>query len=70
MKGDLPKNFVQTAVDTVIAAHQKAETVASRKASQLALEAFHRRPARAAGWLGRPDRLQPDQHQVHTQPAL
>ncbi len=40
MKGDLPKNFVQTAVDTVIAAHQKAETVASRKASQLALEAF------------------------------
>jgi transketolase len=40
MKGDLPKNFVQTAVDTVIAAHTKAETVASRKASQLALEAF------------------------------
>jgi transketolase len=40
MKGDLPKNFVQTAVDTVIAAHQKAETVASRKASQLALESF------------------------------
>ena len=38
MKGDLPKNFVQTAVDTVIAAHEKAETVASRKASQLALE--------------------------------
>jgi len=40
MKGDLPKNFVQTAVDAVITAHQKAETVASRKASQLALEAF------------------------------
>jgi transketolase len=40
MKGELPKNFVQTAVDTVIGAHQKAETVASRKASQLALEAF------------------------------
>ena len=40
MKGDLPKNFVQTAVDTVIAAHTKGETVASRKASQLALEAF------------------------------
>ncbi len=40
MKGDLPKNFVQTAVDAVIAAHTKAETVASRKASQLALEAF------------------------------
>ena len=40
MKGDLPKNFVQTAVDTVIAAHQRAETAASRKASQLALESF------------------------------
>jgi transketolase len=40
MKGDLPKNFVQTAVDTVIGAHQKAETVASRKASQIALESF------------------------------
>jgi transketolase len=40
MKGDLPKKFVQTAVDTVIAAHTKAETVASRKASQLALESF------------------------------
>jgi transketolase len=39
-KGELPKHFVQTAVDTVIGAHQKAETVASRKASQLALEAF------------------------------
>ena len=40
MKGDLPRNFVQTAVDTVLAAHSKAETVASRKASQLALESF------------------------------
>ncbi|MEY3125055.1 MAG: hypothetical protein RLZZ573_1575, partial [Pseudomonadota bacterium] len=40
MKGELPKKFVQTAVDTVIAAHTKAETVASRKASQLALESF------------------------------
>jgi transketolase len=40
MRGDLPAHFVQTAVDTVIAAHTKAETVASRKASQLALEAF------------------------------
>ena len=39
-KGELPKNFVQTAVDTIIGAHQKGETVASRKASQLALESF------------------------------
>ncbi|MFC6281721.1 MULTISPECIES: transketolase [Polaromonas] len=40
MKGELPKGFAQLAVDTVIGAHSKAETVASRKASQLALEAF------------------------------
>ena len=40
VKGDLPKKFTQAAVDTVIAAHTKAETVASRKASQLALESF------------------------------
>ncbi len=40
MKGELPKKFAQVAVDTVIAAHTKAETVASRKASQLALESF------------------------------
>lgn len=40
MRGDLPRNFAQTTVDTVIAADEKAETVASRKASQLALEAF------------------------------
>ncbi len=40
MAGELPKNFTQTVVDTVIGAHTKAETVASRKASQLALDAF------------------------------
>ncbi|KQR43003.1 transketolase [Acidovorax sp. Leaf160] len=40
MAGDLPKHFAQTAVDTVVGAHTKAETVASRKASQLALEMF------------------------------
>ena len=40
MKGDLPRNFNQVAVDTAVAAHSKGETVASRKASQLALEAF------------------------------
>jgi transketolase len=40
MKGDLPKGFDQLAVDTIIAAHTQAETVASRKASQLALNAF------------------------------
>ncbi len=40
MKGELPKNFAQVAVDAAVAAHTKAETVASRKASQIALEAF------------------------------
>jgi len=40
MAGALPANFAQVAVDAAIAAHGKAETVASRKASQIALEAF------------------------------
>ena len=40
MAGDLPRHFAQTAVDAVIAAHTKAETVASRTASQIALETF------------------------------
>jgi transketolase len=40
MKGELPANFAQVTVDTAVAAHAKAETVASRKASQIALEAF------------------------------
>jgi transketolase len=40
MKGDLPRGFDQAVVDTVLGAHAKAETVASRKASQLALEAL------------------------------
>ena len=42
MEGELPTDFAQVAVDAVIAAHTKAETVASRKASQIALEAFTR----------------------------
>jgi transketolase len=40
MAGELPKDFHQTVVDAVVAANTKADTVASRKASQLALEAF------------------------------
>ena len=40
MAGELPKHFHQTVVDVVVAANTKAETVASRKASQLALEAL------------------------------
>ncbi|EHR69141.1 transketolase [Burkholderiales bacterium JOSHI_001] len=40
MKGELPAGFAQAAVDAAVAAHTKADTVASRKASQIALEAF------------------------------
>ena len=40
MAGVLPANYAQIAVDAVIKAHSEAQTVASRKASQLALEAF------------------------------
>lgn len=40
MKGELPANFAEIAVQAVATAHDKAETVASRKASQIALEFF------------------------------
>jgi transketolase len=40
MKGELPRNFHQVAVDAAVLAHTKAETVATRKASQIALEQF------------------------------
>ncbi|MEO5770784.1 MAG: transketolase [Burkholderiaceae bacterium] len=39
-RGNLPRGFAQTVVDAMVAAHTQAETVASRKASQLALEVF------------------------------
>ncbi|HSV45217.1 MAG TPA: transketolase [Ramlibacter sp.] len=40
MKGELPAGFAELAQGALLAAQAKAETVASRKASQLALEAF------------------------------
>ena len=40
MAGELPAGFAQTAVDAITAAHTKAEAVATRKASQIALEIF------------------------------
>ncbi|WP_310460776.1 transketolase [Sphaerotilus sp.] len=40
MIGDLPDGFADIAVEAVGAAHDKAETVASRKASQISLEHF------------------------------
>ena len=40
MAGELPANFQQVAGDAAIHAHERAETVASRKASQQALQAL------------------------------
>ncbi|MDH5856675.1 transketolase [Lampropedia aestuarii] len=40
MAGELPANFHQVVVDSIIDAHTKQEKVATRKASQIALEAF------------------------------
>ncbi len=40
IEGRLPDGFAQVAMDAAVAAHRQAATVASRKASQLALEAF------------------------------
>jgi len=40
LDNELPKSWSQTVVHAAVAAHAKAETVASRKASQLALEIF------------------------------
>lgn len=42
MRGELPKSWSQHAVDAVVGAHTKGETVATRKASQIALEHFTR----------------------------
>ena len=38
MKAELPTNFAQLAVDAAVGAQQQAQTVASRKASQIVLE--------------------------------
>jgi transketolase len=40
MAGELPADFAEIAVEAVASAHDKAETVASRKASQIALGFF------------------------------
>ena len=40
MTGELPASFQQVAVDAAMHAHERAETVASRKASQQALQAL------------------------------
>ncbi len=40
MRGELPSNWPEIVRRLALAAHEKAETVASRKASQIALEAY------------------------------
>jgi len=40
MAGELPAHFAQTAIDVLEAAHAQQASVATRKASQIALEAF------------------------------
>ena len=40
MRGELPRDFAQVAADVAAAAEAGAETVSSRKASQMALQAF------------------------------
>ncbi len=39
-RGDLPAGFAQASIDTAVAAHRAAQTLASRKSSQNVLEAF------------------------------
>jgi transketolase len=65
MAGELPANFAEIAVQAVAAAHDKAETVASRKASQIALEFFTAAVPEMLGGSRRLDRFEPDQHQEH-----
>lgn len=65
MAGNLPENFGEIAAKIASDAHDAGATVASRKASQLALEGLTA-ALLTAGWLCRPDRLQPHQHQVHS----
>ncbi|MFN7693491.1 MAG: transketolase, partial [Burkholderiales bacterium] len=40
MAGDLPADLARRTAEAIVAAHDKAETVATRKASQIALEVF------------------------------
>ena len=53
MAGELPADFARARGDAVAAANAKAETVATRKASQLALEAFAPALPETARRLGR-----------------
>ena len=66
MKGDLPANFAQVAVDTVVAAHTRGEDRGQPQGQPAGAGGLHRRPARTAGRQRRPDRLQPHQHQAST----
>jgi transketolase len=60
MAGELPADWAATSKQRSPRSAAKAETIATRKASQNAIEALRAGAARAARRLGRPGRLQPD----------
>ena len=71
MAGELPANFDAGRRRRVPSPRtRKAETVATRKASQIALEAFAPALPELLGGSRRPDRLEPHQHQEHAAAAL
>ena len=70
MRGELPKHFAQTVVDAVIAAHTQARNRGLAQGQPDRAGSLHPGAARVAGRLGRPDRIEPDQHQFHAGLAL
>ena len=60
MAGELPADWAEHAAKAIVAANDKAETIATRKASQIAINALAPAAARTPRRLRRPDRLQPD----------
>ena len=61
MAGELPANWKAQCEALLAKIEAKAETIATRKASQNAIEGLAAGAARIPRRLGRPDRLQPDQ---------
>ena len=61
MAGDLPPNWGEVVEALLARTNEKAETVATRKASQIAIEAIAPHLPGFLGRLGGPHRLQPHQ---------
>ena len=68
MAGDLPPPLIEQAADAALAAHTQAETMASRKASQMALEIFTQALPELLG--GSADLTGSNLTQTKTTPAL